>query len=133
ATERQAIQETLQGAQHAERPREVEEELHALDAEAGAAHALDALTRPQQDRVAIERDAAHDEARSGVQRVVLEERQPSTVSQAPVDRGKAGVSLRKWDVVEDTVAIAEIKRPERRPALQIGKDGCRVRRPRQRQ
>src|SRR5437588_9291575 len=93
SAERQAIQKSLQRAQHAKRPWEVEEDLQALDTKTGASHALDALTRPEKKRVAVERDAAHDEARAGVERVVLEERQPSALPQAPVDRGKGGVAL----------------------------------------
>jgi hypothetical protein len=111
--ERDPLESALERPQPREGTREHEQEARALRPQAGLAKAPAGLPRGDLPRVAIERDARHHPVRSGVERVVLEQRHHAPGGQPPGQGVEEAGPLGDRHVVQHTGEMHEIGRRQR--------------------
>src|SRR6478672_11158830 len=98
----------LPTSQQTERSREKEQKLRRLDVEAIGDEQATCLPRRERVGVSVERDRAHDEASSGIPRVVLTQGEHTSGAKSRAYL-RNGLVARVWrNVMKDAVAICDV-------------------------
>src|ERR1700722_20269389 len=98
----------LEAAQTAKSIRKNEGEIGEQYFESGRAQQTASISRPEQDRVAVEWNPAHDQARARIPRVILPERQKAARAQRGMNFRQRRRSLVGRDVMKDAVGEYQI-------------------------
>jgi hypothetical protein len=122
--ERHVREPWLETAKRGERPREVEKEAGVGAAQARGFQQATRAGRRDGNRLAVERDAPHDQPRSRVPWIVLEQRQPPRRREGIAQRSDHGRSVRGTHVMEHAAQVAKIE-----PALVRERAGGQERHP----